>query len=112
MERNCTLLLHIDKSTPPNEDEIKAQLENKDVPTKIGALKATIQLILNGETMPSLLMMIIRFCVPCDDHMVKKLLLIYWEVVDKTGPDGKLLPEMILVWCARPFARPVARTAD
>lgn len=102
MERNCTLLLHFDKSTPPNEDEIKEQLENKDVPTKIGALKATIQLILNGETMPSLLMMIIRFCVPCDDHMVKKLLLIYWEVVDKTGPDGKLLPEMILVWYVRP----------
>lgn len=99
MERNCTLLLHYDKATPANEDEIKEQLESKDVPTKVGALKATIQLILSGETMPSLLMMIIRFCVPCDDHQVKKLLLLYWEVVDKTGPDGKLLPEMILVWC-------------
>jgi len=97
MERNCTVLLHYDKSAPPNEDEIKEQLENKDVATKIGALKATIQLMLNGEMMPSLLMTVIRFCVPCDDHVVKKLLLIYWEVVDKTGPDGKLLPEMILV---------------
>ena len=28
---------------------------------------------------------------------MKKLLLVYWEVVEKTGPDGKLLPEMILV---------------
>jgi hypothetical protein len=100
MERNCTLLLHFDKSAPPNEDEIKVQLEAKDVAMKIGALKATIQLMLNGETMPSLLMTVIRFCVPCDDHTVKKLLLLYWEVVDKTGADGKLLPEMILVWYA------------
>ena len=47
--------------------------------------------------MPKLLMTVIRFCVPCDDHKIKKLLLFYWEVVEKTGPDGKLLPEMILV---------------
>lgn len=50
--------------------------------------------------MPKLLMTVIRFVVPSDDHKLKKLLLIYWEVIDKTGPDGKLLPEMILVWCA------------
>ena len=29
--------------------------------------------------------------------MVKKLLLIFWEVVPKTSGDGKLLSEMILV---------------
>jgi len=29
--------------------------------------------------------------------MLKKLLVIYWEIVPKHGPDGKLLPEMILV---------------
>jgi len=47
--------------------------------------------------MPKMLMVVIRFIVPSDDHKLKKLLLIYWEVIDKTGPDGKLLPEMILV---------------
>ena len=47
--------------------------------------------------MPKLLMTVIRFCVTSDNHMIKKLMLIYWEVIDKTGPDGKLLPEMILV---------------
>ncbi len=35
--------------------------------------------------------------MPCDDHMIRKLLLIYWEIVPKTSPDGKLLHEMILV---------------
>ena len=29
--------------------------------------------------------------------MLKKLLLIYWEIVPKHGSDGKLLHEMILV---------------
>ena len=31
------------------------------------------------------------------DHTIKKLLLIFWEIVPKTGQDGKLLHEMILV---------------
>jgi coatomer subunit beta len=31
------------------------------------------------------------------DHVIKKLLLVYWEIVPKTSPDGKLLHEMILV---------------
>ncbi len=96
-ERFCTVLMHYDKSTPPNEEEIREELESKDVPTKVNALKTLISLLLNGEGMPRLLMTVIRFCVPCDDHKIKKLLLVYWEVVEKHGPDGKLLPEMILV---------------
>ena len=31
MERNCTILLHYDKNTPPNEDEIREELEHKEV---------------------------------------------------------------------------------
>jgi len=97
MERNCTVLLHYDKNTPPNEDEIREELEHKEVDKKVSGLKTLISLTLNGEVMPKLLMTVIRFCVPCDNHQIKKLLLIYWEVIDKTGADGKLLPEMILV---------------
>jgi len=97
MERNCTILLHYDKNTPPNEDEIREELEHKEVEKKVSGLKTLISLTLNGEVMPKLLMTVIRFCVPCDNHQIKKLLLVYWEVIDKTGADGKLLPEMILV---------------
>ena len=53
--------------------------------------------LLNGEKMPSILMTIIRFVLPLQDHTIKKLLLIFWEIVPKTGSDGKLLQEMILV---------------
>lgn len=97
VEKNCTLLLHYDKTTPPNEDEIREQLESKSPDEKVSGLKTLISLQLQGEQMPSLLMTVIRFVVPSDHHKLKKLLLLYWEVVDKTGADGKLLPEMILV---------------
>ena len=38
-----------------------------------------------------------RFCITQDDHQLKKVLMLYWEIVPKYGADGKLLPEMILV---------------
>uniref|UniRef100_A0A0K8R4P3 Putative coatomer protein complex subunit beta 1 n=1 Tax=Ixodes ricinus TaxID=34613 RepID=A0A0K8R4P3_IXORI len=68
-----------------------------DLKTKAEALKKTIHLMLNGEKYPSLLMTIIRFVLPLQDHTLKKLLLVFWEIVPKTTPDGKLLHEMILV---------------
>lgn len=72
-------------------------LEKGDIKSKTEALKKTIQQILNGEKLPTLLMTIIRFVMPIQDHMIKKLLLIFWEVVPKYTPDGKMLHEMILV---------------
>lgn len=62
------------------------------------ALQKLIFLILNGEKFPpSMLMAIIRYILPVQDHQIKKMLLIFWEIVPKRGPDGKLLHEMILV---------------
>ena len=59
--------------------------------------------MLSGESMPKVLMQVIRFCINTDDHQLKKLMMLYWEVVPKYSPElgqnGKrqLLPEMILV---------------
>lgn len=52
---------------------------------------------MNGEKFPTILMTIIRFVLPLQDHTIKKLLLIFWEIVPKTTSDGKLMQEMILV---------------
>jgi coatomer subunit beta len=73
------------------------RLEKGDVKVKTEALKRVIYQIINGDKMPGLLMVIIRFVLPSHNHMIKKLLLIFWEIVPKLGPDGKLLQEMILV---------------
>jgi len=72
-------------------------IEKGDSKTKIEALKKVIHMIANGERLPGLLMIIIRFVLPLQDHTIKKLLLIFWEIVPKTTADGKLLQEMILV---------------
>jgi coatomer subunit beta len=81
----------------PNEQEFKKQLSEGDVKGKTASLKKIIQLMLNGERFPGLLMTIIQYVMPSQDHTLKKLLLIFWEIVPKTTPDGKLLHEMILV---------------
>lgn len=53
---------------------------------------------MNGEKFPpNMLMFVIRYLLPSNDHQIKKLLLIFWEIVPKRGQDGKLLHEMILV---------------
>lgn len=76
-------------------------LESKDIETKIATLKQIVMNTLNGEQYPKLLMPVIKFCLNTDNHFIKKLLLLYWEVVDKKTKEGNLLHEMILVWCAR-----------
>ncbi|XP_064614088.1 coatomer subunit beta-like [Liolophura sinensis] len=97
-DQPCYTLINIPSdSEPPTEMQLKQDLEMGDTKTKIEALKKTIQLILNGEKMPSLLMTIIRFVMPLQDHTIKKLLLIFWEVVPKYSGDGSLIHEMILV---------------
>lgn len=81
----------------PNEIQLKNDLEKGDIKVKTEALKKIIYMILNGEKIQGLLMTIIRFVLPSQDHMIKKMLLIFWEIVPKTYPDGKLMQEMILV---------------
>lgn len=69
--------------------------------------------MLGGEAMPRILMQVIRFCINSDDKQLKKLCMLYWEVVPKYqepssdealaaasgGPPikRKMLPEMLLV---------------
>ncbi|XP_055682384.1 coatomer subunit beta [Lutzomyia longipalpis] len=96
-EGPCYTIINSQDSDPYNEMQLKQDLEKGDTAVKIETLKKVIQLLLNGERLPGLLMTIMRFVLPLQNHTIKKLLLIYWEIVPKTSPDGKLLQEMILV---------------
>ncbi|XP_013161736.1 PREDICTED: coatomer subunit beta isoform X1 [Papilio xuthus] len=98
VEQPCYTLINFPTDTEPHNDmQLKLDLEKGDIKKKIEALKKTIGIILSGEKIPGLLMIIIRFVLPLQDHTIKKLLLIFWEIVPKTTSDGKLLQEMILV---------------
>uniref|UniRef100_U5EZ34 Coatomer subunit beta n=1 Tax=Corethrella appendiculata TaxID=1370023 RepID=U5EZ34_9DIPT len=96
-ESSCYTIINSQETEPYNELQLKTDLEKGEINVKIDSLKKVIQLLLNGERLPSLLMTIIRFVLPLQNHTIKKLLLIYWEIVPKTSGDGKLLQEMILV---------------
>lgn len=98
VEQPCYTLINLPSDSEPyNEMQLKIDLEKGDTKQKIDALKKTINMIISGERLPGVLMIIIRFVLPLQDHTIKKLLLIFWEIVPKTSPDGKLLQEMILV---------------
>ena len=97
-ELPCYTLIHAPSDAEqPTEVKLREDLEKGDAKVKAEALKKVITAMLNGERFPSVLMTIIRFVMPNADHQVKKLLLIFWEIVPKSNPDGKLMQEMILV---------------
>lgn len=114
-ESYCTFTLASDVTAGglPSEQEIADQLESHDPQVKRHALKAAIMAMLGGEAMPRILMQVIRFCINSDDKPLKKLCMLYWEVVPKYqeptsdevlaaaagghAVQRKLLPEMILV---------------
>mmetsp|Transcript_27399 Transcript_27399/g.59854 ORF Transcript_27399/g.59854 Transcript_27399/m.59854 type:complete len:1016 (-) Transcript_27399:79-3126(-) len=96
-EKHCTVLIHYDKGVPPTSEELSKKLESKKDSVKVEALEELIMLMIHGEPYPKLLMTIIRFVVTSNDHRLKKLLMLYWEVVEKCKENGELKEEMILV---------------
>ncbi|KAI2510384.1 coatomer subunit alpha [Fragilaria crotonensis] len=114
-ESYCTFTLASDVTAGglPSEAEIAKDLESNDDSVKKTALKAAILAMLGGEAMPRILMQVIRFCINSNDKQLKKLCMLYWEVVPKYqepsseeilaaasgGPpvQHKMLPEMLLV---------------
>lgn len=93
----CYTLIALPDSKSRSEQQLRDALQGNNVTEKRDALKELIRLIVNGERFPGLLMTVIRYVMPSQDHGIKKLLLLFWEVVPKYGSDGKLLQEMILV---------------
>lgn len=96
-EANCSVLLNCDSLPNLTEADLQKKLENKDESIKIEGLKQIILCYLNGQKFPRMMMSVIKYCLHAENHLVKKLLLMYWEVVDKQDANGVLLHEMILV---------------
>nr|Q9NFU6.1 RecName: Full=Coatomer subunit beta; AltName: Full=Beta-coat protein; Short=Beta-COP [Trypanosoma brucei brucei]CAB87383.1 putative coatomer beta subunit [Trypanosoma brucei brucei] len=92
----CSFLVGL-SGAPVNSKELKSALEKGDMKARASALEALIRMHLNGEPQNHMIMTVIKFITPLDDHYIKKLVLYFWEVVDKTDASGKLLSEMILI---------------
>ena len=89
------MLVHFDRAT--SAVELKEALETGNAEEKADAMKKVISLLLSGEAIPQVFITIVRYVLPSDDHTVQKLLLLYMEMIEKCGADGKILPEMILL---------------
>jgi coatomer subunit beta len=82
----------------PTTQELKKQLEKGTEEEKIKAMKNLLVLMTNGDPCPEMLMYVIRFVMPTPKNKtIKTLLLLYFELCERVGADGKLKQEMILV---------------
>lgn len=96
-ELNSTLLVTLSKTNTMSSNEIKHALEEGDTMKRANALECIIRMHLNGESQNHMIMTVIKYITPIDDHYIKKLVLYFWEVVDKLDKDGKLLSVIILI---------------
>lgn len=100
-----TLAAEVDSSSDQQTSvvDLKLALEKGTDDTKIETMKQIISIMVNGDSLASLMMHVIRFVLPSKNKTLKKLLLFYWEICSKKNSDGKLKQEMILVWCVSAF---------
>ena len=96
----CTLFVAPLDNVLPDVAELKKNLETGSEEVKIDAMKNVLALLSTGNSAgaSSLLMTVIRFVMPNQKNkLLKKLVLLYFEMIPKVDADGKLLSEMILV---------------
>lgn len=98
-EKPCTIYIDLDEQNQPTSQEIQKTLETGKIEEKIKALKSLIIQLIHDDTFPRMTMTIINFVLATqtDNHNLKKVLLYYWEIVDKMNADGSVKDEMILV---------------
>ena len=98
----CSIILKpLAASEHSDVNELRSQLEKGSERGKIEAMKTLLHLTANGDhvTALSLLMHVIRFVLPGQKNkLLKKLVLLFFEMVPTRDPEGRLRQEMILVW--------------
>ena len=76
-------------------EDIQKMLTKSDA-DKINAMQKLIALEMNDDSHPELVMSVIQYVMPSNDHTLKRLFLLYLSSIKRTDNDGKLLSELIL----------------
>jgi len=95
-DQSCPFIIANDIEVSPTAPELQQIFMKGKLDEKVNALQQLIKLIINDDTYPRLMMPVLQFLVPSEDHEIKKLMLLYWEVVDKLKPDGSVKDELML----------------
>ena len=93
----CYLIIDYDVQSPPSSGEIAKLLEKGTEEEKIDAMKTLILMILQDEHFPRMIMTVVQHAMRVDSKDMKKLLMIYWESIEKTNPDGTIKDEMVML---------------
>lgn len=95
-EKPC--YLYIDDEPITSYRDVTKKIASKEFPEKEEGLKTILGSIVNDDNYPQDLMMnVIHNLTIVDDINIKKLLFLFWEVIDKHKPDGTMKDEIILV---------------
>ena len=80
-------------------NEIEQGLMSKNIEEKEKNLRLLITNILNNDSYPEMILTVINYIMPAQSNNVniKKMLFLYWEIIEKTNEDGSLKEELILV---------------
>lgn len=96
-EKYCFFIVNNDDIVePPQSSEIQQIFLKGTLAEKKKALKILVKMIANDDNYPRLIMQVLQYLQMQQDHEIKKILFLYWEIVEKTKIDGTVKDEMIL----------------
>jgi len=88
---NCS-----DITEPPQSSDIQNAFVKGSLEEKKENLKLLIKMISSDDNYPRLIMPVLTNLQQTSDHELKKILFLYWEIIEKTNVDGTLKEELIL----------------
>jgi len=95
-EIQCPFIIANDLESIPAAADLEKTFSKGRINEKVQCLQQLIKLIIHDESFPRLMMPVLQYLVPSDDHEIKKLILLYWETIEKTKADGSVRDELIL----------------
>ena len=81
---------------PPNKDDLIAIFQKGTIEEKKENLKVLIKMITSDDNYPRLIMPVLTNLMQLQDHDIKKILFLYWEIIEKTNYDGTIKEELVL----------------
>ena len=90
--------LYIDEEPLSSYRDVLKKISSKVIPDKQDALQTVLGSMVNDDNYPEDLMInVIHHLTIVDDIKIKKMLFLFWEVIDKHKPDGTMKDEIILL---------------
>ena len=81
---------------PPQSSDLTTSFQKGTLDEKKESLKTLIKMITTDDNYPRLIMPVLTNLQQINDHDIKKILFLYWEVIEKTNLDGTIKEELIL----------------